>query len=100
MSAVLLAFGLAVDILHVHLEVIVPGELLVAQLAFGHGPVGVVGEFVPDQHLLQTEGQVTHLYRTGQMKIEQPMVTRVANKSVNMLDRTKATEGNREPLLG
>lgn len=49
------------DVLHVHFEVVVPGELLVAQLALGHGPVGVVGQFVPAEHLLQAERQVAHL---------------------------------------
>lgn len=56
-----LALGLAVDVLHVHLEIIVPGELLVAQLALCHRSVGIVGEFVSTQHLFQAEGQVTHL---------------------------------------
>ena len=44
-----------------HFEVVVPGELLVAEAALRHGPVGVVRELVPTQHLLQAEGQVTHL---------------------------------------
>lgn len=42
-------------------EVVVPRELLVAQGAFSHGSVWVMGQFVSDQHLLQTEGQVTHV---------------------------------------
>ena len=36
-------------------EVVVPGELLMAQLALGHGPVRVVSELVPAEHLLQAE---------------------------------------------
>lgn len=53
-----------VNILHVHFEVVVPGELLVAQLALRHGPVGVVCQLVSAEHLLQAERQVTHLQNT------------------------------------
>lgn len=49
------------DVLHVHFEVVVAGELLVAQGALGHGSVGIVGELVTDQHLLQTEREVADL---------------------------------------
>lgn len=38
-----------------HFEVVVSGELLVAQLALRHGPVGVVSELVSAEHLLQAE---------------------------------------------
>ena len=58
------AVGLAVDVVHVHFEVVGPGELLVAELALGQRAVGVVGHLVPDQHLLQAEGQVAHLEDT------------------------------------
>ena len=57
----LAAVRLSVDVLHVDLEVVVAGELLVAQKALGHGPVGVVRELVSAQHLLQAEGEVAHL---------------------------------------
>lgn len=50
-----LALRFPVDVLHMYFEVVVPGELLVAQLALGHGPVGVVRELVPAEHLLQAE---------------------------------------------
>lgn len=50
-----LALRLPVDVLHVHFEVVVPGELLVAQLALGHGPVRVVRQLMPAEHLLQAE---------------------------------------------
>lgn len=50
-----LAFRFPVHILHVHFEVVVPGELLMAQLALGHGPVGVVCQLMSAQHLLQAE---------------------------------------------
>jgi len=60
-DGVLAGVGLPVDVLHVHLEVVVAGELLVAEEALRHRPVGVVREFVPAQHLLEAEGQVAHL---------------------------------------
>lgn len=50
-----LALRFPVDVLHMYFEVVVPGELLVAQLALGHGPVGVVRELVSAEHLLQAE---------------------------------------------
>lgn len=53
------------DVLHVNFEVVIPGELLVAQLALCHGSVRVVGELVSAQHLLQAEGQVTHVTLKG-----------------------------------
>lgn len=56
-----LSLCLSVDVLHMDFEVVVAGELLVAQGAFSHGSVGIMGQFVSDQHLLQTKGQVTHL---------------------------------------
>lgn len=56
-----LSLCLSVDVLHVDFEVVVAGELLVAQGAFSHGSVGIMGQLVSDQHLLQTKGQVTHL---------------------------------------
>lgn len=43
------------------LEVVVPSELLVAELALRHGPVGVVGQLVSAEHLLQAKGEITHL---------------------------------------
>lgn len=62
-----LPLRLSVDVFHVHFEVVVTGELLVAEWALCHWPVGIVGELVPDQHLLQTERQVTNLQPiTGQ----------------------------------
>lgn len=39
-------------VLHVHFEVVVAGELLMAQLALGHGPVRIVSQFVPAEHFL------------------------------------------------
>lgn len=57
------AAGLAVDVVHVHLEVVVSRELLVAKLTFCQRTIGVVGHLVSDQHLLQAEGQVTHLQK-------------------------------------
>lgn len=56
-----LSLCLSVYVLHMDFEVVVPCELLVAQGAFSHRSVWVMGQFVSDQHLLQTEGQVTHL---------------------------------------
>ncbi len=56
-----LSLCLSVDVLHVDFEVVVAGELLVAQGAFSHGSVGIMGQLVSDQHLLQTKGQVTNL---------------------------------------
>lgn len=50
-----LALRLPVDILHMYFEVVVPGELLMAQLALCHGPVWVVCELMPAEHLLQAE---------------------------------------------
>lgn len=50
-----LAVRFPVDVLHVYFEVVVPGKLLMAQLALCHGPVGVVCEFMPAEHLLQAE---------------------------------------------
>lgn len=38
-----------------YFEVVVPGELLVAQLALRHRPVGVVRQLVSTEHLLQAE---------------------------------------------
>lgn len=38
-----------------YFEVVVPGELLVAQLALGHGPVWVMRQLVSAEHLLQAE---------------------------------------------
>ena len=46
------------------LEVVVAGELLVAQKALCHRSVGVVCELVSAQHLLQAEGEVAHLGNT------------------------------------
>lgn len=60
-----LSLCLSVDVLHVDFEVVVAGELLVAQGAFSHGSVGIMGQFVSDQHLLQTKGQVTHVALEG-----------------------------------
>lgn len=51
-------------VLHVHFEVVVAGELLVAQLALRHWPVGIVCQLVPAEHLLQAERQVTNLRET------------------------------------
>lgn len=68
-----LALRLPVDILHVYFEVVIPGELLVAQLALCHGPVGVVGQLVSAKHLLQAERQVTHL--RNQDKIASGIIT-------------------------
>lgn len=59
--SVSLPLRLSVDVFHVHFEVVVAGELLVAEWALRHGPVGIVGKLVPDQHLLQTERQVANL---------------------------------------
>lgn len=59
-----LALRLPVDIFHVYFEVVVPGELLMAELAFCHRPVWVVCQLVPAEHLLQAEWQVTHLKTT------------------------------------
>lgn len=56
------------DIFHVHFEVVIPCKLLVAELALCHGAVGVVSQLVSDQHLLQAEGQVTHLRQWTQDK--------------------------------
>lgn len=64
-----LALGLSMNVLHVYFEVVIPGELLMAQRAFCHGPVGVVGQLVPAQHLLQTERQITHLQRAGEREV-------------------------------
>lgn len=47
-----------------YFEVVVAGELLVAEEALCHRSVGVVREFVSAEHLLQAEGQVTHLGNT------------------------------------
>lgn len=47
-----------------HFEVVVAGELLMAQLALRHGPVRVVRQLVPAEHLLQAERQVTNLRET------------------------------------
>lgn len=55
------AVGLTVDIVHVHLEVVIPRELLVAELALRQWAVGVVCHLVSDQHFLQAESQVAHL---------------------------------------
>lgn len=64
-----LSLCLSVDVLHMDFEVVVAGELLVAQGAFRHGSVGIVGQFVSDQHLLQTKGQVTHLKYTNTQRM-------------------------------
>lgn len=56
-----LALRFPVHVLHVDFEVVVAGELLVAQLALRHGPVGIVRELVPAEHLLQAERQVANL---------------------------------------
>lgn len=58
------AVGLAVDVVHVHLEVVVPRELLVAELALRQRAVRVVRHLVSDQHFLQAERQVAHLGET------------------------------------
>lgn len=70
-----LSLRLSVDVLHMDFEVVVAGELLVAQRAFSHGSVGIMGQFVSDQHLLQTKGQVTHL----ETHKEQPIKKTVFN---------------------
>lgn len=56
------------DVLHMYFEVVVPCELLMAQLALCHGPVRVVCELMPAEHLLQAERQVTHLENTHSNK--------------------------------
>lgn len=56
-----LALRFPVHVLHVDFEVVVAGELLVAQLALRHGPVGVVRELMSAEHLLQAERQVANL---------------------------------------
>lgn len=58
------AAGLAVDVVHVHLEVVTPRELLVAKLTFCQRTIGVMGHLVSDQHLLQAKGQVANLEKT------------------------------------
>lgn len=59
-----LALRFSVHVLHVHFEVVIAGELLMAQLALGHGPVRIVRQLVPAEHLLQAERQVTNLRET------------------------------------
>lgn len=59
-----LALRFPVHILHVHFEVVIAGELLMAQLALRHGPVRIVCQLVPAEHLLQAERQVTNLRET------------------------------------
>lgn len=56
-----LALRFSVHVLHVDFEVVVAGELLVAQLALRHGPVGIVRELMSAEHLLQAERQVANL---------------------------------------
>lgn len=56
-----LALRLPVHVLHVDFEVVVAGELLMAQLALRHGSVGVVCQLVSAEHLLQAERQVADL---------------------------------------
>lgn len=56
-----LALRFPVHVLHVDFEVVVAGELLVAQLALRHGPVGIVRELMSAEHLLQAERQVANL---------------------------------------
>lgn len=58
------AAGVAVDVVHMHFEVVVPGELLVAELALCQRAIGVVSHLVSDQHFLQAKSQVTHLEET------------------------------------
>lgn len=58
------AAGIPVDVVHVHFEVVVPGELLVAELALCQRTIGVVSHLVSDQHFLQAKSQVTHLEGT------------------------------------
>lgn len=60
-----LSLRLSVNVLHVNFEVVVACELLVTQGAFSHGSVWVMGQLVSDQHLLQTEGQITHVTLEG-----------------------------------
>lgn len=50
------AAGLTVDVVHVHLEVVVSRELLVAKLTFCERTIGVMCHLVSDQHLLQAKG--------------------------------------------
>lgn len=69
-----LALRLPVHVLHVHFEVVVPGELLVAQLTLGHRTVRVVSEFVPTQHLLEAKGQVAHVTLEGLLSSVSPHV--------------------------
>lgn len=59
-----LALRFPMHVLHVHFEVVVAGELLMAQLAFRHGSVRIVCQLVPAEHLLQAERQVTNLRET------------------------------------
>lgn len=58
------AAGLTVDVVHVHLEVVISRELLVAKLTFCERTIGVMCHLVSDQHLLQAKGQVAHLEKT------------------------------------
>lgn len=55
------AAGVAMDVVHMHFEVVVPGELLVAELALCQRAIGVVSHLVSDQHFLQAKSQVTHV---------------------------------------
>lgn len=63
-----LALRFPVHVLHVHFEVVVASELLVAQLALRHGPVRIVGQLVPAEHLLEAERQVANLRETQKRK--------------------------------
>lgn len=58
------AAGVPMDVVHMHFEVVVPGELLVAELALCQRAIGVVSHLVSDQHFLQAKSQVTHLEGT------------------------------------
>lgn len=73
-----LALRFPVHVLHVHFEVVVAGELLVAQLALRHGPVRIVGQLVPAEHLLQAERQVANLSRDTEKKRNAQKKERIA----------------------
>lgn len=74
-----LALRFPVHVLHVHFEVVVAGELLMAQLALRHGPVRIVCQLVPAEHLLQAERQVTNLRETQKRNAVCPLQSRNAH---------------------
>lgn len=68
------AAGVPVDVVHMHFEVVVPGELLVAELALCQRAIGVVSHLVSDQHFLQAKSQVTHIALERLLSRVRPLV--------------------------